>query len=201
MKKYLFLAVFSLFFIHIYSQEQESHETIYSFVPQYLINRGIRVDVEKQISSRHFLQLCPQFYLSEKNDENFASTKNQFSYLAGGGLNVYDKIFAFEEYKEYGLYLSYGISYNYFYIEYTDYSGDFVKSATGNIHKIGADLILGYQFFVRKILSVDIYTGLGTRFSFMDAGDADTDRFNTGYFGYNYTGNIMLLGLRLGVIL
>ena len=161
MKKYIILSMFSVLFIQTYSQETASRETIYSFVPQYLINRGIRVDVEKQVSSRHFLQLCPQFYLSEKNEDNYLSSKNQFSYLVGGGLNVYDKIFASEEYKDYGLYFSYGLSYNYIYIEYTDFSGDFEKSATGNIHKVGADLILGYQFFVRKILSVDIYTEIG----------------------------------------
>jgi hypothetical protein len=191
----------SLFFLNVYTQEEKVHETIYSFVPQYLINRGIRVDIEKQIKAKHFLQICPQFYLSEKNENNFAIKENQFSYLIGGGLNLYDKIFAFEQYKDYGLYLSYGLSYNYFYIEYTDYSGDYERAAKANIYKIGADLILGYQFFIRKLLSVDIYTGLGTRYSYMDAGGADTDRFNTGYFGYNYTGNIMLLGIRLGVIL
>jgi hypothetical protein len=201
MKKFIFFPLLSLLFLSANAQEEQSKETIYSFVPQYLINRGIRVDIEKPIAKKHFLQICPQFYLSEKSEDNFTIQRNQFSYLIGGGFNIYDKIFTFEGYKEYGLYLSYGLSYNYFYVEYTDFSGDFDKSAYGNIHKVGADLILGYQFFVRKILSVDIYTGLGTRYSFMDAGGADTDRFNTGYFGYNYTGNIMLLGLRLGVIL
>jgi hypothetical protein len=203
MKRYLLLPLLFFLMANAFPQEPEekTDETIYSFVPQYLINRGIRVDIEKQLKPRQLLQICPQFYLSEKDEDNSLQDKNQFSYLIGVGLNVYHKIFAFEEYKKYGLYLSYGISYNYFNIEYIDHSGDFDVSAKGNIHKAGGDLVLGYQFFVHEIVSVDVFTGLGTRVSYMDAGGADTDRFNTGYYGYNYTGNIMLLGLRIGVIL
>jgi hypothetical protein len=200
-KPFLVALIFILSFSQAFSQEEQTRESIYSFVPQYLINRGIRVDIEKKLTQRHFLQICPQFYLSEKEEDTFLNSTNQFSYLIGGGLNVYDKIFAAESYKEYGLYFSYGLSYNYFYIEYLDDSGESELSAKANISKLGGDLILGYQFFIRDLVSIDIYTGLGTRVSFMDANGADTDRFNTGYFGYNYTGNILLLGLRLGVIL
>lgn len=201
MKKIILLLTFILIFINAFSQDEEKKETIYSFVPQYLINRGIRVDIEKQLSGRHFLQICPQFYLSEKDEDSFLQDNNQYSFLIGGGLNVYDKIYAFEDYKKYGLYMSYGLSYNYFNIEYIDYAAEAQIGATGNIHKVGGDLILGYQFFVKEIVSIDIYTGLGTRFSYMDADGADTDRFNSNYFGYNYTGNLLLLGLRIGVIL
>jgi len=171
-------------------------------VPQYLINRGIRIDIEKQIMPRHVLQLCPQFYLGEKKESaEFFKEENRFNYLIGGGLNVYDKIFAFEDFKDYGLYLSYGVSYNYFYIEYIENTIGNPLSAEANIHKVGADLIIGYQFFIRQIVSVDLFTGVGTRYSFMETTGTDNNRFNTGYYGYNYTGNIMLLGFRLGVIL
>ncbi len=187
--------------LQVYSQDEYFKGTIYSFVPQYLINRGIRVDIEKQIKSRHFIQLCPQFYLSEKEDDSFEIKKNSFTYLIGGGLNLYHKIFTAEQFKDYGLYLAYGLSYNYFHIEYLDDSSTPEVSAKGSINKIGGDLVLGYQLFYRNLLSIDVFTGLGTRVSFMDADGADTDRFNTGYYGYNYTGNIMLLGFRIGVIL
>jgi hypothetical protein len=201
MKKYLLilLALFSL--LDLLAQEREKKETIYSFVPQYLIKHGIRVDIEKQVSPRNFVQICPQFYLSERDEDNFWENRNAYSYLIGGGMNLYHKIFAFEDYKTYGLYLSYGISYNFFSIDYTDYSGETDLSASGTIHKAGADLLVGYQFFIKEKLSIDIYTGLGTRYSIMEADGADTDRFNTGYTGYNYTGNIMQLGIRIGVIL
>ncbi len=201
MKNFIFFLLLVLTFLDATPQEEKNRETIYSFLPQYLINRGIRIDIDKRLTGRHYLQICPQFYLSEKDEDSFLIDKNRFSYLIGGGLNLYHKIYAFEEFKDYGLYLSYGITYNYFNIEYVDDSEGVEISAKGEIHKIGGDLILGYQFFIRRVVSVDIFTGLGTRFSYMDARGADTDRFNTGYFGYNYTGNIMLLGLRIGVVL
>ena len=147
------------------------------------------------------LQICPQFYLSEREEDSFLDDNNQYSYLIGGGMSVYDKIFTNPDYKKFGLYLSYGLTYNFFKVDYTDYSGETAQSASGNIHKAGADLLLGYQFFIHKILSVDLYTGLGTRISYMDADGADTERFNTGYLGYNYTGNLLQLGIRIGVIL
>ena len=71
MKKYLLLLLLLFSIFNGYSQEEKKKETIYSFMPQYLINRGIRVDVERQIGSRNYLMLCPQFYLSEKDEDNF----------------------------------------------------------------------------------------------------------------------------------
>jgi hypothetical protein len=194
-----------LIFISItlaFSQEEETkNKTIYSFVPQYLINRGIRVDIEKKISDRHYLQICPQFYLSEKEGKEFVNDNNQFNYLIGGGLNLYHKIFTSEELKSSGIYLSYGLSYNYFNIEYIDDSGDYEYTAKANINKFGGDLIIGYQFFIHEIVSFDFYTGLGTRLSYMNTDGNDKERFNSGYFGYNYTGNILILGFRVGVVL
>ncbi|MBN2485582.1 MAG: hypothetical protein JXB34_06385 [Bacteroidales bacterium] len=184
-----------------FSQNQEFNKSIYSFVPQYLINRGIRVDIDKKISGRHYLQICPQFYLSEKEGKEFVNDKNQFNFLVGGGVNAYHKIFTVDNLKYNGLYLAYGPSYNYFKIEYIDDSGDYDVTANATINKFGADVLLGYQILVHEIVSFDIYTGLGTRFSFMEAGGNDTNRFNDGYFGYNYTGNILLLGFRIGVAL
>ena len=201
MKKFILLTVLSVISIPLlFSQADTLNKTIYSFVPQYLINRGTRVDIEKQIHGRNFIQICPQFYLSEKENDNFINSKNQFNTLIGGGLAVYHKIFAQEDFKTHGVYFSYGVSYNYFHVEYIDDSGDYELTAKGDIHKFGVDAILGYQFFINEVVSIDLYTGLGTRLSYMNADGSDTDRFNTSYFGYNYTGNVMLLGFRIGIL-
>jgi hypothetical protein len=174
---------------------------IYSFVPQYLINRGIRVDFERKISDKSYIQVCPQFYLSEKEGKDFVQSSNQFDYLIGGGFSIYHKIFTVEDFKYNGLYLAYGPSYNFFHLEYIDNSDGNGYSATASIHKVGADLILGYQILVKDVVVLDVYTGLGTRLSFMETDGKDKERFSTSYFGYNYTGNIMHLGFRIGIIL
>ena len=50
MKKNTFLLSFILFTLTAFPQEPEKTEIIYSFVPQYLINRGIRIDFEKMLA-------------------------------------------------------------------------------------------------------------------------------------------------------
>lgn len=181
---------------------------IYSFVPQYLINHGIRIDYERQISPRSLIQFCPQFYLGEKKsnrtDDPYyseSSSNDDFNNISGFGLNIYHKVFANQNFLKRGIYFSYGISYSYFDIDYyEEYLGETI-STSAYINKYGADLLLGYQFFFRNKLSLDIYTGVGTRISTMTGTGTDKDRFSSTYFGYNYDGNLLHGGVRIGLIL
>jgi hypothetical protein len=182
---------------------------IYSFVPQYLINKGIRIDIEKQITPRSFIQFCPQFYLGEQKDFNSTDIyyddvnydDDDFNKVTGGGLNIYHKIFANTDFTRNGVYFSYGFSFSYFEIDYyEEYLGSTIN-ANGKIQKYGGDLLIGYQFFFGSKLSLDLYTGAGTRFSTMDTNGENHDRFNSNYFGYNYQGNLLHVGLRIGLIL
>lgn len=182
---------------------------IYSFVPQYLINKGIRIDVEKQITPRSFIQFCPQFYLGEQKDFNSTDiyygdanyNDDDFNKVTGGGLNIYHKIFANTDFTRNGVYFSYGLSFSYFEIDYyEEYLGSTIN-ANGKIQKYGGDLLIGYQFFFGSKLSLDLYTGAGTRFSTMDTNGENRDRFNSNYFSYKYQGNLLHVGLRIGLIL
>ena len=182
---------------------------IYSFVPQYLINRGIRIDVEKQITSKSFIQFCPQFYLGEQRDFNSTDIyyddvyydDDDFNKIIGGGLNIYHKIFANDDFTKNGIYFSYGASYSYFDIDYyEEYLGSTID-ANGIIQKFGGDLLIGYQFFFGSKLSLDIYTGVGTRFSTMDTNGENRDRFNSNYVSSKYQGNLLHAGIRIGLIL
>lgn len=182
--------------------------SIYSFVPQYLINHGIRLDYERQITPRSLIQFCPQFYLGEKKSRNSSdlyyeesSNDDDFNNITGFGINIYHKIFANQNFLKNGIYFSYGISYSYFDIDYyEDYLGETIN-ASAYINKYGADLLLGYQFFFRNKLSLDIYTGVGTRFSNMSTNGENKERFSSNYFGYNYNGNLLHGGVRIGLIL
>lgn len=177
------------------------HGTIYSFMPQYLINNGIRIDIEKQLKNKHFIQVSPQFYLSEQNKEDGSnSDDNSFTNLVGGGVNIYHKYFVDDDFLKNPLYISYGLSYNYFNIDYYDeYLGSLIH-ANADIHKMGVDITVGYQKIIGDVVSLDIFTGLGTRYSVMGTDSESDDRFNSSYYGYNYTGNLMLLGLKIGLI-
>jgi len=182
---------------------------IYSFVPQYLINRGIRLDFEKQITPRSFIQFCPQFYLGEQKDYNsneiyyddVSYEEDDFNKVIGGAINVYHKIFANSDFTRNGVYFSYGLSYSYFEIDYLEEYLDNTISTTGKIQKYGGDLLIGYQFIFNNKLSLDLYTGVGTRFSNMDTEAVNKDRFNSNYFSYNYEGNLLHFGVRIGLVL
>jgi hypothetical protein len=213
MKKTLLLTLIISTFFNVEIQAQKDtvklDGMIFSFVPQYLINRGIRIDIEKQISPRSFIQICPQFYLGEQKDHNnndlyyndVSYDEDDFNKIIGGGINIYHKVFANKDFLNKGVYFSYGVSYSYFEIEYFEEYLDNTINATGVVQKIGGDLLIGYQFFFRNKLSLDLYTGIGTRFSEMDTDGESTNRFNTNYFSYNYNGNLMHLGFRIGLIL
>lgn len=187
---------------------------VYSFVPQYLINSGIRIDIEKQITPRSFIQICPQFYLGEKNNNNSSEfyyddtyyydyyyDNDDYNKLVGGGLNIYHKVFANSNFLKKGIYFSYGLSYSYFEIDYYEKYLNSTINANAKIQKYGGDLLIGYQLFLKNKLSIDVYTGLGVRNSNMETDSGNRDRFNSSYFGYNYTGNLMHLGFRIGLIL
>lgn len=214
MKRLIYLLITSLLLsTNAFAQEDtvKLQGMIYSFVPQYLINHGIRIDVEKQITPRSFIQFCPQFYLGEKRDFNSSDPyyddpyydydEEDFNKVVGGGLNIYHKIFANKNFTKNGVYFSYGLSYSYFEIEYFEEYLESTITANGTIQKFGGDLLIGYQFFFRNKLSLDLYTGIGTRFSTMDTDGNNRNRFNANYFSYKYNGNLLHLGVRIGLIL
>ena len=172
---------------------------IYSFVPQYLIKQGIRIDIDKQIKGQHFIQVCPVFYLSEQREEDVNYNNNSYSNLLGGGIHIYHKYFVSENFEENPLYISYGPSYNYFEIDYYDDYLDEPVLASSTVQKLGFDVTIGYQRIINDVIALDVFTGLGTRFSYMDSSTGNTDKFNQGILGYNYTGNLLLLGVKLGI--
>ena len=207
MKKITILILFILFVSNIsllaQSDSTKFKGMVYSFVPQYLINSGIRIDIEKQISGKHWIQICPQFYLGEnRNDNEFRDGFKDYNNLLGGGLHLYHKIFVnWDESQKGGLYFSYGLTYDYFEIEYDAYYLGNPIDAKATINKMGGDLILGYQFLIKKKLSIDLYTGVGSRYSILDTNGDNENIFNDSYFDYNYSGNILLVGFRIGIVL
>ena len=182
----------------ILAQTENKNITTLSMVPQYILNNGIRIDIERQISKKSFLQIGPQFYLAENAMEN--PLNRNISYLIGGGCGIFHKIFLLEDFMQTGVYMSYGLTYNYFGVEFQVHSHDAESMAWGRINKIGADLIFGYQIFEYDRFIADLYAGLGTRYSFMNPGSVD-DFFDDHFWNYNFTGNLLILGLRLGIIL
>ncbi|NJK98636.1 MAG: hypothetical protein HC905_30285 [Bacteroidales bacterium] len=73
------------------------------------------------------------------------------------------------------------------------------NQAETTINKFGGDIIIGYQTFAFDRLVVDIYAGLGGRYSEYKFKGQTKLKFNDFLYDYGFTGNILLVGVRLGL--
>jgi len=205
-KTLIIITILSCLCNYVQAQETKTHSKIISFTPQYMIKRGLMMNIDTKLNNNKWFQISPQIYLA--NNENYNGGDN-YNELIGFGIDFHRKIIVnnipkmltFKGISELGIYLSYGPSYNFFYLNYFD--DDEYNSAQyhTNIHKLGGDVMIGYQFFIKKILSIDIYTGLGIRYSFIESEGEQESLFSDSYIGFGYTGNLMLLGIRFGLSL
>lgn len=207
MKIQTFIVVVLIFIFsgNISSQEKSEITRITSFVPQYLFQRGIRIDIEQKLSENQWIQFCPQIYYA---NGDYYNGDDDYNELFGVGIFVNHKrfvnnsVFNFSEKRkveELGLYICYGLTYNYFYLNYVEKDYYSSNEYATYINKFGGDVYLGYQMIVGGILSVDIFTGLGTRYSMTRTEGEKKLLFNDFYTGYGYTGNLMHLGIKFGV--
>ncbi|MFW6222218.1 MAG: hypothetical protein ACOC3T_01265 [Bacteroidota bacterium] len=202
MKK--FVLTFSVFFLGVMSSFAQTDtlqaNKIISFVPQYLINSGIRVDYDIRLSDRHWLQLAPQIYLRDRSSSDPEEYYPDYHQLYGAGLFLYHKQYLKQNSEPEGAYLSYGLTYNYFYLNYDEEWVNSYVERYSKINKLGGDIIIGISTILFDYVTLDIYAGLGVRYSLLDSDAENPRHFNDFYSDFGYTGNMMSLGLRLGVI-
>jgi hypothetical protein len=183
-------------------------KSIVSFVPQYLINNGIRIDYDTRIKDHHWLQLSPQIYISENSTYNYDEfgdsgygyeDEYDFNQLLGAGLHIYHRYYPSISFEGHTAYIKYGLTWQYFNIKYDEkLFNNYVERYT-NIQKTGADINFGVVTFINEFIGIDLYAGLGFRYSHRTS-DADNPRkFNDFFTNYGYTGNIINLGLRFSL--
>ena len=193
-----------LIFIFIFCQTisgQETDEHLYNrsitLVPLYLFQSGIRIDYEHKFKDRHWLQICPQVFLNEDAGETLSDPYNE---MVGIGIHVYHKIFLDKvNINKHGLYFSYGGGYNYYHF---NYSRETKVSNTTRIQAYTGRIIIGFQQIFYKRIILDLYTGLGHRYSIRNHSDdmIYTQNFKNGQWDYGFTGNQLLLGLKFGFL-
>jgi hypothetical protein len=171
-----------------------------AFVPQYLINNGIRIDYDIRIKNNHWLQLAPQFYLREKGESSPDQSTEDFTQLYGGGLYLHHRRYISPAPGENGSYLSYGVGYNYFYLSYDEKHFSNYTQRYSRINKFGGEVTIGMVATIQEVFVLDFYAGLGVRYSMINS-DADNPKhFDDFYPDFGYTGNVILLGLRIGLL-
>ena len=197
----------------------KSEETIiFSLVPQHLIVNGLRFDIEKNIkNTNNWVLIAPQFYLNH-NDydrDNFPSyyrNNNDYDIMTGYGIDIYHKLFLKEQAQPKGPYFAYGLSYQHYLIEFRQYTWDTftddgleyysydLLNCEETINKVGLNMMIGLQNVVERFV-IDIYLGMGIRYSFIETNAPETRTFYRYWWHFGYTGTLPLFGFRLGMML
>lgn len=198
MIKHLTLLTLSLIFLqNINSQEEEqSFDEVLSFHPFHLVNNGIRIDYDRKIAKNHWIQIGPQFYAAEKNENN---DYRDYSELMGVGISVYHRMYLGSKAPSLGTYFSYGATISHFNLKYEESTSSRTDATSETrINKFGGDIVIGYQTKAFERLIIDVYAGLGGRYADRTFTGATKKKFNEFLYDYGYTGNVLLGGIRIG---
>jgi hypothetical protein len=187
----------------IYSLQAQTPVNIIKIVPQSLPNNTLKISWEHSTKPKSSINISPFITLYDRKNEK----------IYGAGLDLAKKIYvskmdSLSPLK--GFYGAASISYAYYNTQYrkfddsSSYGGliypaplSTARKYNENIHQIGADLYLGYQFPIKKVLYVDIYLGGGLRYSFSSQGS--DSYYSTGINDYAYTGIIPKAGIKIGL--
>lgn len=173
-----------------------------SFVPFYLVTNGIRIDFDVKLKENHWLQLAPQFYLREHEDNDPGDYYNnrRFTSLLGAGLHIYHRVYMNKEFSRLNPYMSYGATWQYFNLKYneTPFSNEIERYS--EINKVGGDAIVGFVFVLNNFIALDFYGGVGYRYSFLHSDATSPIKFNNFYTDYGYKGNLITTGVRISFL-
>lgn len=200
--------------------ELEARDLAISFVPQYLFNAGLRMDIEKRLQKDgHWLLLGPQIYMDmhgDSEDEVGGIRNDHYNEMVGVGLEVYHKMFVNKEkINPFGAYFSYGATYRFHHIkfdgeDYHEYTEDgleyvelIITEGTETINRVGINATVGLQTEVSDFMVADFFIGAGLHYSFLNSDITEEREFNRQgiFWDYGYSGTVFVGGLRIGVLL
>ena len=182
----------------IVSQEIPAIKTnMVTFVPEYMINHGVRIDYEFSVSPKNWIVLCPQLYLNDKTSSD-PNNPSKYNELYGAGFFAYYKKYLEKDKTDRGLYLSYGVTYNYYYISASANDNGSILDGNTTINKVAAEMQIGYHYRFKDFVVFDFYTGLCEQHSFKTYGGNVRNNYNNSFIDFGYSGSMMLLGMKFG---
>jgi hypothetical protein len=170
-------------------------DEVLSFHPFHFVNNGIRIDYDRHLGKGHWLQIGPQFYVAERSVDQYDDLR-EFKDLLGVGVSIYHRIYVGKEKPLKGTYFSYGFTYNHFNLKYDNTTTK--EEEETEINKFGGDIVIGYQTMFMDKLVVDFYAGLGGRYADLRYRGDTHKKFNDFIYDYGFTGNVIIMGVRIG---
>ncbi|GHT56851.1 hypothetical protein AGMMS49982_23870 [Bacteroidia bacterium] len=190
-----------------------------SVEPFYLFNGGLRLNVEKRLSAREWVELNVTgyilsyreitesgLYLSDPEEGGHVTSNSdfyRFTELSGFGLGGTYKYYAWKT-----IYFSANVAYTYYNVGYLDwnflpYEEDglvFYEYGSQNTHqqfnKVLGNLCIGVRSFFTHKYMIEFYGGLGYAHSFYNP---DKRAYNETSFGFGYKGVYPVFGMKLGL--
>jgi hypothetical protein len=204
--------------IRLNAQEQEKPLPRYavSIEPFYLYNGGLRLNIEKRLDPKKWIELNITGYwlpYSEIKDGYSSWADRGGWYTSNSDFNEFTKLNGFGlggTYKYYfysTCFLSAGASYTYYGVQYEDrifskYMEDglpFYEYGLQNINqqfqKVTGNACIGAHSFFRHTYSMEFYGGIGYAHSFYDK---DKRHFDETVFGFGHIGLYPMFGFKIG---
>ncbi len=167
-----------------------------SLVPQYAFQSGFRMDFDRPLNDRNWIQLAPMFFAGN-NVEMSITTVDK---LGGVALHAYHRYYPDASRDRFQPYLAWGPGFQHYALDYKVRNGNVRVGKHTNINRIGADLTLGFVS-QGSALFFDCYAGAGIRQAYF-SGDKDTgERFDDTFIDFGYSGVLLVAGVRVGVMI
>lgn len=187
------------------------HRTLIMGVPQHLFDNGVRIEIDKRLPRQNqWITLAPTLYYRGQRGNYFG---NYDLYgMKGMGMEVFLRHFLLDQPEPEGFYLSAGAGYRYLqlrhrgdswneYMEngltYYDYNARVWDRQT---HSFTLKGTLGYQTILNRHLLIDLFMGVGLRWSEQTIPSDIVLIHDTGdVFSYNFRGFLYVVGGRVGI--
>lgn len=180
-----------------HAQESQPKHMV-SFLPIYMAVNAIRIDYDFSLSNQHWIQVAPLLFLRNYTIQPFEENP-EFTRLKGVGLHLYHRFYpAGKDFERVNVYISYGPIYQNLHFTYIEGS-DLEFERYTHLHRLGGDVIIGVTAPIFDMLMLDFYAGMGIRHSLIESNATRPERFNLFMGDYGFSGNTLLLGIRLSI--
>ena len=214
MKKIILLLIAGIVLSNNYILGQEEDNTSKKkytkqvlLTPQYVGLHGIRIDFEFMVGPKNALVIAPRVHLNTDGSSNI-----DYEQLVALGGNFAYKL-NFREPAGYKMnpYMAFGAYYTWYNITleqsaWVDYYIDDLPALTLDgsdkdfqIHKMGPEILVGFQLLPIPEFVIDISVGAGLRYSISgDDEELINDKFNNSIIDPAFTGILPVFNLKLG---
>jgi hypothetical protein len=189
---------------------------IYKFSPQHLTVNTFSLSLERASSPMAKTSLNISPFVTYYDRMDFANVKEK---LAGGGLELGRKMYVTKPDTGAtlkGFYALGSVTYGYYVADYqrsddsaftsysyTGYGGSLAYTSSGRfyhetIHKLGADVAIGYQVPYKKVFYVDMFFGAGMRYAISSQGDKSI--YKNRFIDIGHSGIIPKAGIKFGLM-